>query len=90
MKEWFVWALQSNQPISNLDRLLEQIDLKAYELASNIIKWKLPKIPGFKGGEEELFDEFEQLLTDAELAQLTAQIERSTRVAESRDWTQIL
>mgnify|MGYP001390700617 CR=1 FL=1 len=86
LADWFRWALQSDEAVSDVPQLRQRLDQQAFQFASDVIlRWKLPSIPGFR--DDETFDAFEQSLTDAELAQLARNIEQQrSRSAASDIW----
>lgn len=92
LADWFRWALQSNQAVTDAPQLRQRLDQRALQFAADVIlRWKLPSIPGFR--DDDAFDSFEQPLTDAELAQLAENIEQQrslSAIGVEWDWSEVL
>ena len=84
LSDWFRWALQSDEAVSDVPQLRQRLDQRAFQVAADVIlRWKLPSIPGFR--DDETFDAFEPTLTDAELAQLARSIEQQRNLSVAVD-----
>jgi hypothetical protein len=92
LADWFRWALQSDETVTDARQLRQRLDQRAFQFAADVIlRWKLPSIPGFK--DDETFEAFEPTLSDAKLAQLARDIEQQRNLSAAGvewNWSEAL
>lgn len=92
LADWFRWALQSDEAVSDVPQLRQRLDQRAFQFAADVIlRWKLPSIPGFR--DDETLDAFEPTFTNAELMQLADNIEQQRNLSAAGvewNWSEAL